>query len=178
MISNSEVFCAKEKCKFYQKEEVKDLLDSIDNEKESKLVLDKLFQLYKVLKKLAFELDNLGDIPAKDGCSHAKVLYLEELTNHGTLKFECMYFTGDCYTALHTHPEYVIDELIDGELIEDEFELRNDEYISTNQIKRVDNDLRKSFDPSGLPHRVCAAKDGATTLCLSLGKNKVKMLPN
>ena len=178
MISNSEVFCAKEKCKFYQDQEVKDLLDSIDSEKDSEIILDKLFELYKVLKELAFGIDNLGDIPAKDGCSHAKVLYLEELTNHGTLKFECMYFTGDCYTALHTHTEYVIDELIDGELIEEEFELQGDEYVSKNKIRRVDNDLRKSFDPGGLPHRVCAVKDGATTLCLSLGKNKVQMLTN
>lgn len=108
--------------------------------------------------------------------SHKKKALLEESTAWGTLRLELLVFTGKKYTGPHTHPEFVLDEILNGELIEKELcgegnslEVKRDHYRKTG-------DWVQSFDPQGRPHNVTAINGPCLSLCLNLGKNPVSFI--
>ena len=106
--------------------------------------------------------------------SHVKKLILNEKTNHGTLKFEVMYFTGKKYTPTHTHPEFVIDEVVKGKLEEKIYRCTDDgkyEFVKTDI--RPTNDLRLINCDQGYPHEVIGLDKLNFTYCLSMGHEKV-----
>ncbi len=155
---------------------VEKYIENIENEKCQDKILENLKIIFKVLKKQVLEL---GVKPkAIPGQSHAKVNYLERETIHGTLKFETLYFTGDKFTGVHTHPEFVVDEVIEGSLKERNFEpCENDHYHFCGTTIREASDRVEVFCDDGFLHNVCAEDEGCFSASLSLGRNKVVMVP-
>jgi hypothetical protein len=86
-----------------------------------------------------------------------------------------MYFSGDCYTCLHTHPEYVVDEVIKGQLSERRYQLDDrEEATFKTDHKRAEGSFQSNYDVKGNPHTVSGFEGSCTLLSLSLGHNPVE----
>lgn len=167
--------CKTRYCDALDYSDVERYIQNIQNEKCKDKILEDLKLIFHSLKK---QVLSLGVKPlAIAGQSHAKVNYLERETIHGTLKFETLFFTGDKYTGVHTHPEFVVDEVIEGSLKEKNFEpCKNDHYHFSGTTIREASDRVEVFCDDGFLHNVCAEDEGCFSACLSLGKKKVVMI--
>ncbi len=109
------------------------------------------------------------------GVSHGKVSFCRIDTNHGKLRFEKMHFCQNIPTVLHTHPEFIIDEIILGSLSEECFRKNgNGLYSYQESHNRQVGDRQKVYDPFGHPHKVIAKNEDCLTACLYLGHEDVK----
>ncbi len=144
--------------------------------KEPNVLIQELEQLYKKLRPLALEIKDPLDKINTCNKSHLKLRLLELDTPRGVLKFEIIYFTGVSTTSPHTHPEFVIDEIISGTLQEEELISKNGVYQVQQAHLREDKDIKAYFDPSGSPHKVKAVHGPCKSFCLSLGFNSVTSL--
>ena len=104
--------------------------------------------------------------------SHLKQVFFDVPTEAGALCFELIYFTGNAWTALHRHPEYVMDEIIAGTLEEHLYQRDKTSQGNYNLIRKCQRpaeDTRVIYDPEGSPHNVRGSSDACLTLCLYLG---------
>lgn len=149
-----------------------DRINSLDKNKE---LLFELFELYQILKVDKFHGVDFSEEELNSNDSHVKKLLYSLDTNHGELKFELMFFTGNKYTITHTHPEFVIDEVISGELKEKIFQCNADgTYQFVKEEVRSLGDIRKVNCNQGYPHQVIGNSKNNFTLCLTLGHDKVE----
>tara|TARA_B100001971_G_scaffold215195_1_gene260288 strand:+ start:113395 stop:113886 length:492 start_codon:yes stop_codon:yes gene_type:complete len=147
-------------------------LEEIKNQED---VLSLLKELYVQLKEDTSIEDLFSEDELASENSHVKKLLLDQPTKLGNLKFEVMFFTGKKYTPTHTHPEFVIDEVVEGKLEERIYRCLGDgkyEFVKS-EIRDV-NDMRMINCEQGYPHEVIGKGDKNFTLCLTLGHDKVE----
>lgn len=160
---------------YWEKDILNDFIVELNSSSSTDMILKKLDIIFDFFKQYALKLENLGEMQVDKGASHSKMIYFERETLFGDLRFECMNFTGDCFTFLHTHPEFVVDEIIEGRLAEKIFEEReNSLYFFLKTETRNEGDRRALYDQSGLPHKVCAIDGRCLSLCLTLGFQQVR----
>ena len=172
------------KYNFSQSDGLLDLVEKINDLECKNKILDGLKRIYLFVKadinsginsgiNSNIDLENINCI---QGESHSKILYYEKSTTHGKLKIEGMHFSGDCPTSLHTHPEYIVDEIISGKLEEKCYEIDDNNLVQSEVNIRQENCFKAEFDPSGNPHRVTALEGPCVVLSLCLGHNQVEVL--
>lgn len=110
--------------------------------------------------------------------SHIKDSYYTKKTKLGCLIFEVLFFTGNKFTGLHTHPEYLVDEIIQGSIEEKIYskDKVTGKYEYQESILRSESNRRVSYRPCGLPHDVCAKEAPCISITLSLGKKSVESI--
>lgn len=171
----SSVQCVQDKYEFSICEEFDAMVKNLDKLSTSEEILESLEDIFKLTKQKVLAKNHINNIDLCDQSSHIKLLYCEKEINHGTFKIEAMQFTGVKPTCLHTHPEFVIDEVISGELVEESFAFNTDDTLTFSQRDiREEGSFKKVYDPSGNPHKVTAKGAPCITLCISLGKNIVE----
>lgn len=121
-------------------------------------------EINKCSKELKFKKKESPNLP----CSHFKEVIYKKTTKWGDLSVEMMLFTGEEYTGFHTHPEFVVDKILEGRLIE------IDENGDVDH--RKEGCVRSSFDPKGMPHNVKGDNGTCVTLCCYLGFNPVSKM--
>lgn len=152
-----------------------EFLQQIDQLERNQKILEHLKEMYLLLKNQTqyenlFSPDELNSTE-----SHVKKLIINEKSKHGTLKFEVMFFTGKKYTPTHTHPEFVIDEVVNGRLKEKIYKcIGEGKYEFEREEVRNVGDLRLINCDQGYPHEVIGLDEKNITLCLSLGHDKVE----
>ncbi len=137
-----------------------------------------LDSLYFLIKKRVNEL-NLTDYPCSfEAKSHCKKTLLQRKTHLGTLSFEVMYFSEGNETGAHSHPEFILDEIIEGALEETQLEKKGNFFVSKEKkLVRSCGDKRMIYDPNEFyPHNVRAINGPCLVFCLSLGSKKVESI--
>ena len=88
-----------------------------------------------------------------------------------------MHFRENKTTLLHTHPEFIIDEIISGSFRESLYMKNNKgEYELVNAETKIKGDILRVCDPSGHPHKITAIGGDCITACLYLGHEYVKLI--
>jgi hypothetical protein len=171
----AKVKCVQDKYDFQVVGNFSQLTENLDSLECSEQILGELRDIFKIAKDIIVPKNDLRNIECLESTSHSKILYFEKETKHGKFKIEGMCFSGDCYTCLHTHPEYVVDEVIKGQLSERSYQL-DDQEEATFEIehKRSEGSFQSSFDIEGNPHTVSGLEGPCTLLSLSLGHNCVE----
>lgn len=146
-------------------------------EQGSNKTINSLEQLFFESKKLLVNEFDLKRTP-EHNCSHFKRLLFDEKLGDMLLKLELIYFTGLEWTGPHIHPEFVLDEVLTGELLEQIYNKQGTNYNKDKLNIRPTGDFRAIYDPQGHPHNVIAKDGPSCVLCLSLGKNSVTSIHN
>ena len=131
--------------------------------------LDLIFDQFREKVHLDFS------IISGDNSHYKKILHQEE-THEGRLTIALTYFTGRKSTGLHIHPEYIIDEVIHGQMIENLYKKEGELYIFDRKRFRLTGDKRRIDCPMGHPHDVIAHVDPCVTLCLTMGQKEMVYL--
>lgn len=136
--------------------------------KESSVLeeLEQIFNEYRQNIELDFSI-----ITGEE--SHYKQILHESEGANGTLIIALIYFTGTKPTGLHIHPEYIIDEVVHGKMIESVYKKDGDEYVLDKEHFRQKGERISSYCLKGAPHSVIASEGVCVTLCLVFGKNKM-----
>ena len=102
--------------------------------------------------------------------SHVKACLYQEDFHYGTLKLELIRFEAPTFTTLHTHPAILIDEVLEGTLLEKNYIPNTQKPILFEDLLRSTGDKRSIYAPNGHPHKVRAISDYCLNLCLSFGQ--------
>ena len=109
--------------------------------------------------------------------SHVKKCLYEKAFGQNILRFELLRFNHLISTPLHTHPHYVVDEVVQGSLFEELYQRQNNSFQLHEKQVRTVGSRRELFDVDGSPHKVRALSQKCISLCLSFGgpRNKLFM---
>lgn len=160
-------------CAFLEKLEMS--RTSEDILRESKVIFDYYHSQFKKNNNIVEEVIN-------SKVSHVKELLFAQKTSLGQLKVEVIYFGNKVSTGLHIHPEFIIDEIFYGGLVESVYKKTSDGihhgpvFSPLKTERRLVGDYRISYDMDGLPHDVIGIEDINISLCLSLGKKPMEMV--
>lgn len=160
---------------FYESREFQGLINKLESVNAPEEILNVMHSIFDLLKRLIGPENLFKTFLVNSFESHGKEILLKLNTKHGTLRFEKMLFCEQRETELHTHPEFIVDEILEGFLIENQFKLVNGinfEYSHT--LQRNPGNLQKVFDPKGHPHKVHSLKGDCMTICLYLGHQYVE----
>lgn len=126
----------------------------------------KTFQLSKVdLNRPSVEFE-----------SHSKYI-LECLdTELGELVLELIIFKEGKATGAHTHPAFMADKILEGELEETLYMCESNGYKLKDTILRKQGEERTLFCPHCFPHDVKAINGDCVSLSLTLGEEKVEKI--
>ena len=98
---------------------------------------------------------------------------LEEVeTPCGELKIAYIKFFKNRFTSLHTHPEFVAELVITGNMLEQCYEEVDNKLLFKNEIIHKSPLLIDKYCCEGSPHRVCADTETCEVLMITLGHNK------
>lgn len=152
----------------------------IDSTTSSEIILSLMNDLFTHLIQIIDSKTIFKNLVGAPHDSHSKILFFEEYLVHGNLRFEKMQFFKGVSTVLHSHPEYLVDEIMSGSLLEQNFEKNiYDLYTPLSSRVRQEGHRTQVYDPlNGHPHKVVAQGADCLTLCLYLGKNYVTRLDN
>lgn len=141
--------------------------------------LNHLEFIFLKIKSLLMTTEDLVTPNLEMGLSHVKVNYVNQEIKQGELVFEIIYFTGDKSTGLHTHPEFIIDEIVQGSIEEINYKLTDDgNYKYCGRVIRKEKDFRTIHNVCGMPHDVCAKDSPCISYSLSLGRRCVEIIPS
>jgi hypothetical protein len=173
----SAVKCVQKKYNFQVVSDFSSIVESLDDIRCNEKILCELENIFNSVKEFIISGKDLGNIDCVKEASHAKILYFEKETKHGTFKIEGMHFSGSCFTCLHTHPEYVVDGVISGSLEEKIYGVDSQGHHTLREsVVRDQDSFRAHFDDRGYPHKVKAIDGPCIVLSLCLGHNKVESL--
>ena len=127
--------------------------------------------LFVLVKDVVLTKNSLLSFPMVNQ-SHIKKSLLHIEREGLKLNVELIYFTGVCWTGAHTHPEYMVEEVLEGTLHEQEF-VSSKPLLKGQQQLRNKGHYRSQFDPQGHPHNVIGYRGTSLVLCLTYGKNSV-----
>ncbi len=173
----SGVYELNEKLSPHLVKKLNELVIILNHSFDSKEVLNALSEIITQVKLELAPNYLCRDLKIIDGESHAKEVIFQAQCDLGILKVEKIQFISEVFTCLHTHPEYLVDEVIEGELIEREFKiLINSQFQNTNTLIRPVSDRRLVYDPSGHPHIVSSSTSKCKTISVSLGFKEMEIL--
>jgi hypothetical protein len=154
-----------------------DLIHEMENLNLSGEILLVMEKIHHLIKVIIGEKVLLEKLPMSSSDSHAKEIFLEYPTRHGILRFEKMHFQSRIPTILHTHPEFIMDEVMAGSFMEAIFRRKSSgEYEEWKVEKRNRGETLRIHDPAGHPHTITAMEGDCITACLYLGQNYVKAI--
>lgn len=171
-------------CKILKAEFSKEILTRLDKDISNLNLctsidetLNNLDNIFMILKSSLPTLPLIKLPEMHEGLSHVKSNYLTLQTDKGELIFEVIKFTGNQSTGLHTHPEFLIDEIIEGSIEELNYKENSDgNYIYCGRDIRQVGSMRRTHTTCGLPHDVCAKDSPCISFALSLGKRSVETI--
>lgn len=160
--------------RFYESRDFQALINKLESVNTSEEILEVMGLMFEFIKG-SIGPDNLFKtfkVNSKD--SHGKEILLKLNTIHGTLRFEKMLFCEQRETELHTHPEFIVDEILEGFLIENQFSMNDLNFKYSHTVQRNPGHIQKVYDPKGHPHKVHSLKGDCLTVCLYLGHQYVE----
>ena len=102
--------------------------------------------------------------------SHVKSCLFSEEIGDQRLKLELLCFRGKVPTPLHNHPEFLIERVLEGTLLEQQFSISDRAAKICCEEIRPQGHQRSIYDPQGHPHVVRSMTKTCLTLCLSYGR--------
>ncbi|MCB0357659.1 MAG: hypothetical protein KDD40_11655 [Bdellovibrionales bacterium] len=157
------------------------MLEKVDfhNNDLSRSTKDILHQLKSIFFSIKQDLiiPEFSDFVFNNKSSHGKLELFKGQYVDYYLKVELIFFTGEAWTGEHTHPQFVIDEVLSGQLQEQNFKKIHNKYQASTLLNREQGNFRAIFDKDGHPHNVIALNGPALVLCLSLGTCAVESIP-
>ena len=170
----ADVKCVQDKYDFKVVNEFSKLTENLDLLECNEDILSEMRSLFKVAREIIIPGEDLCNIDCLESTSHSKILYFEKETKHGVFKIEGMCFSGARFTCLHTHPEYVVDEVIKGKKKEKSYHFCEENLSFDGEHMRAEGSFESRFDLEGNPHKVSGLEGPCTLLSMSLGHNSVK----
>ncbi len=166
---------------FFEKDSsILSLLDRLNESKnlDSKGKLDCLSALFEALKEKTPVNESFKDRELQtEGLTHVKENLIKKSTALGELRYDVIYFKKQQATCYHTHPEFVIDEVFLGRLLETPIKKQDDGlYKQQNDILRRAGSTNRSFSPDGSPHRVMGLDELNVNFLLTVGNLKAEVI--
>lgn len=106
--------------------------------------------------------------------SHTKYVLHAEETRWGQLVFEVILFKKGIPTGAHTHPRFMFDKIIRGQLEEIQYQKKDKLFFYQDMVLRQAGDTRSIHCQDLFPHDVKALDDDCLCLHLSLGEETVE----
>ncbi|MAZ48646.1 MAG: hypothetical protein CME65_08780 [Halobacteriovoraceae bacterium] len=114
--------------------------------------------------------------PSVEFESHCKYILECFNTELGELVLELIIFKAGKSTGAHTHPAFMADKILKGELEETLYICDSNGYKKNDTILRKEGEGRTIFCPNCFPHDVKAINGNCVSLSLTLGEEKVEKI--